>query len=176
MFHVITCTVHERESDDGSIEERAQRIVFVKEGFAWWAFLFPLLWLLYHRLWLALIAFTAAFVALGFLAALSVWPEWADAILSFGISVLLGLEGNNLRRWTLAQQGYEQVDVTTGHDREECERRFFERWLEAQEGRAVRAPGTGGAAFAKRSSVPAPASGPRGDGDEVIGLFPETSG
>ena len=38
---------------------RADAVRMVKEGVAWWALLFPALWLLYHRLWLALIGYLA---------------------------------------------------------------------------------------------------------------------
>lgn len=169
---MITCTVHERDNADKDVETRADKIVFVKEGFAWFAFLFPLLWLLYHRMWLVLAGFALAFVALGLLASLTDWPQWAEALASFGINLLAGFEGNNLRRWTLACRGYVQVDVTTGRDRQECERRFFDRWLETQEGSNNRPSDSAPPAFARRPPA-APVRRRRDTGDEVIGLFPE---
>src|SRR5262249_62058490 len=33
------------------------RFVFVRDGFSWWAFLLTPLWMLWHRLWLALIVY-----------------------------------------------------------------------------------------------------------------------
>ena len=50
-------TVHEpppRDSDDAA--DAADRFVFVRDGFSFWAFLFAPLWMLWHRLWLVLLA------------------------------------------------------------------------------------------------------------------------
>ena len=54
---MVTYTVHERNGGSGTLAERADAIVFVKEGFAWAALVFPILWLLYHRMWLVLAGF-----------------------------------------------------------------------------------------------------------------------
>jgi hypothetical protein len=169
---VITCTVHERTSDEGSIEARAERIVFVREGIAWWALLFPLIWLLYHRQWLVIAGFVAVLVALNLVIGAADLGEVAGAALNFGISLILALEGNNLRRWTLGRKGYTQVDVATGRDQGECEQRFFDRWIEEQERRPACDMSPKQAA-----ASPAPSNKPRASesGDGVIGLFPEAN-
>lgn len=51
-------------SGDASVEARAGRIAFVKEGFSWVALFVPLLWLLYQRMWLELVAYLAIFLSL----------------------------------------------------------------------------------------------------------------
>ena len=56
---MVTYTVHERSDETGNITDRADKVLFVKEGFGWVALLFPVLWLLYHRLWLVLAGFIA---------------------------------------------------------------------------------------------------------------------
>ena len=40
------------------------RFVFVRDGFHFWAFLFGPLWLVAHRLWLALLGWIIAVIAL----------------------------------------------------------------------------------------------------------------
>ena len=40
----------------GNKQRDALQTVFVKDGFSIWAFLFPHLWLLVHRMWLVLVA------------------------------------------------------------------------------------------------------------------------
>lgn len=163
---MITCTVHERESDEPDVTARADRIVFVREGIAWWAFLFPVIWLLYHRLWLVLLLFLAVIFALTGLVSLLDWPESLGGVPTMLASFLLALEGNDLRRWTLTRKGYAQVDVTTGRDRQECEQRFFEDWLPAQrDGDSRRLPVLQAASGRSR--------GDGNGGDDVIGLFPE---
>ena len=61
-------TVHAPAGANPVVDGRTDRFAFVRDGFSIWAFLFGLLWLLYHRLWLAalgyLMLFVAAFAAL----------------------------------------------------------------------------------------------------------------
>jgi len=164
---VITCTVHERDSGEPDVTARADGIVFVREGIAWWAFLFPVIWLLYHRLWLVLLLFLAVVFALTGLVNLLEWPESLGGVATMLASFLLALEGNDLRRWKLARKGYAQVDVTTGRDRQECEQRFFEQWLPRQQDEGSRR-------LPVIQAVPGRSRGGNG-GDEVIGLFPDTA-
>lgn len=126
---MIVYTAHEPARPAQSIEERADNVVFVKEGFAWLGFFFPPLWLLFNRLWLEFIAalavasvFAAGAMQLGY-GQLS--ASLADALLM----LIVGFEGNNLRRWKLERQGYVFLASVAGRDFEDCERRFFEAWL-----------------------------------------------
>ncbi|MBM3568941.1 MAG: DUF2628 domain-containing protein [Alphaproteobacteria bacterium] len=95
-------TVHVRPSlpDDPDI-------VLVKEGISWPGFFFAPLWLLWHRLWGAFFLLLAVEVALAlaFSRLLSVAPI-VELAASLGISVLVGLEGPELRRAKLARQGH----------------------------------------------------------------------
>ncbi len=50
---MIVYTVHEPEPHAQSIEERADNVVFVKEGFTWWGFFLNALWLPFQGLWLS---------------------------------------------------------------------------------------------------------------------------
>ena len=61
---MVTYTVHEHEDGSGGLAERADKIVFVKEGFALAALVFPIPWLLYHRMWFVLAGFIAVILAL----------------------------------------------------------------------------------------------------------------
>lgn len=165
---MITCTVHERESDEDGVTERSERIVFIREGFAMWALLVPLIWLFYHRLWLVMIAYLAAVFSIGVLVTVANLPEMISGLVTMALSLLLALEGNDLRRWSLSRKGYALVDVSAGRDVEECEQRFFETWLPGQKDHkgvlpAIKPRQTGGPNENIRSS----------GGDDVIGLFPE---
>ena len=103
----------------------AEDSIFVKEGFAWAAFFFTLLWALWHRMWIvAAVAFsaTAAIVA-----AVS-WLAQGDLpvnLASLAVSFILGFEGNDLRRWSLARRGYREIAMAAGRDLDEAELRFF---------------------------------------------------
>jgi hypothetical protein len=54
---VQTYTVHEPRVGPEDIEERAGKLVFVKEGLAFWALVAPSLWLLVNRVWWGLLAY-----------------------------------------------------------------------------------------------------------------------
>jgi Protein of unknown function (DUF2628) len=99
----------------------------VKEGFSWPAFFFSFLWALWSRLWL---------VAAGLFAIEAVGSAglshldgnfWAEAALSLGFAVMVGMFGNDLKRWTLFRRGYLEVAVVTGSTVDDAERRFWEQ-------------------------------------------------
>jgi len=132
------------------------RAVLVKDGFSWGAFVFSFFWFFAHRLWIAGLIVLIAAGALG--ASLQLLRVGAGAGVSaaFLFAVLLGLEANSLRRWTLARSGRPAVDVVRAGDREEAETKAFARWL-----------GRGRPAF-----VPRPGAAPR----EVVARIHEAGG
>ncbi len=118
-------TVHHRSEATGSLTGLSEDAVFVKEGFSWPAFLIPVIWLIYKRMWWVLAAVVAVQALVG---GLSVWiglPETVSVIGSLVISFILGFEGNELYRWTLARKRYQLAAVVAGAGREEAEFRFF---------------------------------------------------
>lgn len=155
-----TYTVHAR--DDAPADGEADRR-FVKEGFSWPALFVPLLWLLFHRMWLPLLGWLAAGVALS--AAGTVWPASEGAVTAAALLFALwfAFEANGLRRWSLDRKGWPMVDIVNGRDRWEAELSHF-RKLALGAAPPARAPG------AARAAVP---GAPR-RGDAVVGgLFPE---
>jgi hypothetical protein len=80
--------------------------VLVREGFAWGALFFGPLWLAVHRAWIPAAISLAAYVLIGLLA-----PRPAAAILIVALAVLLGLTGQDLRRWALEWRGYLLVHI-----------------------------------------------------------------
>jgi hypothetical protein len=149
-------TVHEppRRNDDPLAH--TDRFVFVRDGFSWAAFLFGPLWMLRHRLWLALIVYLIVVSALS--AALrAVDAGGAAAAVGLLVALLVGFEASSLRRYRLARRHWRNVGVVVGDDLESAERRFFDAWT----AEPVRPP-------PPPPGPPAPASsGP------IIGLFPE---
>ncbi|MGD9867731.1 MAG: DUF2628 domain-containing protein [Hyphomicrobiales bacterium] len=125
---MIAYTVHEPERLPGKLEERADRLRLVKEGFSWPALFVPVLWLLYHRMWLALIGFVAVLVlaemGLSALGAGDAVGGWAGIL----IGLLFALNANDLRRWTLGRRGYRMTGAVVGRDTTECEYKLFAAW------------------------------------------------
>jgi hypothetical protein len=89
--------------------------VLVREGFAWGALFFGPLWLAAHRAWIPAAITLAAYVLVGLLA-----PRPAAAILIIGLSVLLGLTGQDLRRWALEWRGYLLVHILAAVNRDDA--------------------------------------------------------
>jgi hypothetical protein len=129
---LVTFTVHEPPRPPADRLDRAEEIVFLKDGFSWGAFLFAPLWLAMRQLWLALIGYVAFLaVVLGALAwfdAPSGWDFWVV----FATHLVIGYEAESLRRLSLDREGWTTLGTVSGHSLDECERRFFETWLPAQ--------------------------------------------
>lgn len=82
--------------------------VLVREGFSWGAFCFGPIWLAAHRAWVP----AALALAVGIL--IPVLLPSGDAVLAMvGLAVLLGLSGQDLRRWSMQQHGFRFTQVVT---------------------------------------------------------------
>lgn len=170
-------TVH-APTPGGADLRATDRFVFVRDGFHFWAMLLGPIWLLWNRLWLALIgwlvlvaAFNAGLSSLGLGRGSIVL---ADVI----VALLMGLEASSLRRWTLSRGNWRLIDVVVANRRDAAERRFFERWSQKQRGivndqwavdRGAPPPTRNMPAQPFSSPPPLPAGG-------IIGLFPEPGG
>ena len=153
----------------------ADKFVFVRDGFHFWAAAATVIWLLWHRLWLVLIGWIALTLAINFgMGGLGASRGTILAV-DFLIAILMGFEAASLRRWTLSRRKWRQVDVVVADDIEAAERRFFDRWTARQRGNgndqsAVDRGGppptrdVPGQPFSK--APPLPQGG-------IIGLFPE---
>ena len=103
---------------------RATEPSFVRDGFAWLGFLFPPLWLLWHRLWieagfaiLAAMAITATAQAFGIGA--------LGSALSLLVSLYVGLEGRALLVAARLRRGWLDCGVVEAADAEEAETRYL---------------------------------------------------
>jgi hypothetical protein len=126
---VPTYTVHEPHPFAEDVDERATRLVFVKEGFAFWAFIAPVIWLLFNRMWLVLLFFVLATLAVVTAATLAGGNPTMTGWASFALNLIFGFEARNIRRRMLAAKGYDLIGVVTGRDLEDAERRFLTEWL-----------------------------------------------
>jgi hypothetical protein len=159
-------TVHEPPLRDPGASVDPERFVFVRDGFYFWAFVFGPLWLLWRRLWLALLFYVIAFVvvegALWYFKA----GFGAQAAINAAFGLLLGMEASSVWRWTLNGRGWNNLGVVVGDDLESAERRFFQIWRERPQ-----------AASASKSAV-LTNYGPKSSDSagDVIGLFPEPGG
>jgi Protein of unknown function (DUF2628) len=154
-------TVHEPPWHRGDSDSDPARFAFVRDGFYWSAFFFPVLWMLWHRLWLVLIGFVVLVAAVAVALAVLGASAWASATVGLLLAILLGIEASTLRRWTLTRRGWSQLGVVVADDRELAERRFFDAW-------AAGAPSSSTVPMSSPSSVRT-----MNTRDDVIGLFPQ---
>lgn len=156
-------TIHDPNPAAAPSASRAGDIAIVKDGFAWWALFFPLIWLLVYRLWRWALLYVVLGVALVF--ALRLFPVGGTG--SFLLGLLLHLwvafDGNDMRRRRLLGRGFAEVARLPGRNRDDAERAFFERWLPDEEPASPVPP-------------PMPPHLPPSGPPQVIGLFPEPGG
>ena len=170
-------TVHAPQGADLTIRDGAERFVFVRDGFHVWAFVFGPLWLLSHRLWLALLGYVAFSIA----GEVALWLFGAGAGARFMamllVALLMGLEAASLWRWTLSRRFWRQIDIVVADDLEAAERRFFDRWVSKQRGLINDQSAVDRGAPPPTRDIPGqPFSRPPAEHRDIIGLFPQPGG
>jgi hypothetical protein len=167
---VQTYTVHEPSVGPEDIEERAGKLVFVKEGLSLWALIAPALWLLFNRVWWGLLAYVAltgslvaALTSIGAGEQLIAWAGLA-------LNLIFAFEARDLYRGALERRGYTLIGVVSGRNLEECERRFLQEWLPEARGQRSRLMAMSG------TGVALPGTPSRLQGEPVIGMFPAHGG
>ncbi len=125
---MVVFTVHEPPNGPGDRLDRAERLVFVKDGFHWIAALVPPLWLLVKGLWLELAIYM---VSTGLVVWLLTAAEANTASSAFLVivQIVFGFEAGAIYSAALERRGWRVVGTVAGRDREDCERRFLEFWL-----------------------------------------------
>ena len=160
-----TFTVHAPPPRKNRSAADPERFRFVRDGFYFWAFLLAPLWLLLHRLWLALLLYIigngAVTVGLTLLGASGTVKFLAGLI----VALLVGFEAATIWRWTLARRRWSTLGFVIAEDRETAERRFFTEWV-----KRAGAPPPLPQAAPSATPMRAPAN------PDVIGLFPEPGG
>ena len=151
-----------------------ERFAFVRDGFHFWAAVFGPLWLVWHRLWLALIGWIVVILAVD--VGMTGLGANGTAILLANvlIALLMGFEASSVRRGTLSRRNWRQLDIVVARNQEAAERRFFDRWTAKQRvvndqtavdrGAPPPTRDIPGQAFSRPPPLPQ---------NEIIGLFPE---
>lgn len=103
----------------------SDRLQFIPDRFSFLAFLFSIIWLLAHRMWLVLLGYLALTLAVELLAL--VLAGGAAGIVALTISLLFGFEARALLRWSLERKGWRVVGIVDGTNAAEAELRFLNR-------------------------------------------------
>jgi hypothetical protein len=154
-------TVHEPPPRRRQERRGPEHFALVRDGFHFWAFLVPPLWMLWRRLWLALLGFVALTAAVQYALHAFGAPDRVRFWTQFLLAVLVGLEAGTLRRWTLRRRGWREAGIVSGDRLETAERRFFAAWTQ----QAQSAPAVPPSVASSARYAPPPQS-------EIVGLFP----
>jgi len=157
-----TYTVHHRPSDARDLAREVEGLVFVKDGFCWPGLFFPAVWLLVRGLWLVLIAYLVVTTAIVTGAGLAGLSEDATVALGLLANLVVGFEGNDLRRWTLGRRGLRTVALVSGRRLADAERRFLDFVVDGIRPSVPADPRRQAGTWARAATD-----------DEMIGLFPD---
>jgi uncharacterized protein DUF2628 len=163
-----TYTVHAPSSLMSDAASSPEHFMFVRDGFHFWAFVLAPLWLLLHRLWLALLIYVVGYGVLSFGFAFARVSSSTQLIVGLLIALLMGFEASSIWRWTLNRRGWATLGFVVAEDAETAERRFFAEWQK----HVADAPSV--PATEPRYSAPVRRGSP--SPSDVIGLFPEPGG
>ncbi|MDO9460540.1 MAG: DUF2628 domain-containing protein [Alphaproteobacteria bacterium] len=100
-------------------------VIFLKERFCWPALFVPLLWMLYHRMWLVTAGYIALSVAVGMIGQILGSQEAPAAVIGLGFGLIVAFEANGLRRWYLQRSGFRQVATVAADTLPQAEARYF---------------------------------------------------
>jgi hypothetical protein len=100
-----------------------EEAVFIPDAKALLALVFPFIWLLWHRLWWAVLFYALLSIILTMTLTLEI--GLLASFLTFVPGFYLFLEGNELRRKALERRGWGFGGVIEGEDQEEAEIRHF---------------------------------------------------
>ena len=167
-------TVH-APATNGADFSATDRFAFVRDGFHFWAAVLGVVWLAWHRLWLALLGWIVLMAIVDFgMVKLGVGGG-AILLVDTLLALLLGFEAASLERWTLSRRHWRQLDIVVADDAEAAERRFFDRWTARQRGLGNDQPAVDRGAPPPTRNIPGqpfskPPPLPHSD---IIGLFPD---
>ncbi|GAC1332953.1 MAG: DUF2628 domain-containing protein [Bradyrhizobium sp.] len=153
----------------------ADRFAFVRDGFHFWAALLGPLWLVWHRLWLALIGWIVVMATIDVVMFRLGVSGAALFLVSLLLVLLMGFEAASLERWTLSRRNWRQLDLVVAENREAAERRFFERWTTQRRGLNNHQLAVDRGAPPPTRDIPGQAFSrpPSTAQSEIIGLFPQ---
>ena len=167
-------TVHAPRADVG-LRSAVDRFVFVRDGFHFWAFAAGLIWLAWHRLWLALLG--TVVVMIGAAVTMSMLRTGAGTVIVVLLlfALLIGFEAASLWRWTLSRRKWRQIDVVVADNAEAAERRFFDRWTARQRDMNNDQPAIDRGGPPPTRDIPGQpfSRPPSGSHEGIIGLFPQ---
>jgi hypothetical protein len=112
---------------------------FIRDGFSWLAFLLPVPWLLFRRLWL-MAGLAVVFYLVSIIAAEYWGLDGLPVAYAFILSLWAGLEGGHVRAQALQRNGWDLKANITAQDLDEAEAIYFDGMTETMPASLTRGP------------------------------------
>jgi hypothetical protein len=107
-------------------DAREDGLVLVKEGFCWLAFFISIPWALFHRMWGVAGVFAFLQISLVIVFKFTTIMATGQGIAMFALALVFGFLADELRRNTLARQGYRLEDVVLEQNIDRATQRFLD--------------------------------------------------
>jgi len=104
---------------------KPENVAFVREGFSYTAFLFTVLWALWHRMWVVGLFLFALSSGLTIAANFEVLGPGLASLIQFAIGVLFGFEARSLQLAALERAGFRRVGLIQASSQEAAELTYF---------------------------------------------------
>lgn len=104
----------------------ADRVVLVREGFSFGAFIFNVFWLVYKRLWLVMALYFALAVIVAMACQMLQVSEATQLYAQTLLQVLLAYHARDLEGWTLRRRGYRLAGILAAETEMHATRRYYE--------------------------------------------------
>lgn len=100
---------HPEHSGSEELLDNPRRMRVVRDGLNFWAFAFPLIWVLFKRMWFAALIL-ALLIVCAFVAS-AMGGGLVVGVLAFAVRFFMLLEGNQLYGQSLSGAGYRCIDI-----------------------------------------------------------------
>jgi len=145
-------SVYVRKSADPLAHEK---IRLIKPGFSWLAFIFPVVWLLFQRVWRWFLVILAVEIGLVVLFEQFRLPEWSLLLAGLAVMLYVGISARDWLGAALERRGFRMMGSFSGEDEDEAYAAY------------VRRPKPRASTIAEAKPAKSPENGP------IIGLFPD---
>ena len=123
MFtHEKIFTVYEKPE----ASDPADRVVLLREGFAFWAFIFNVFWLIAKQRWWVLGMYLAAATIIALGCELLHISETSAMLLQLWLQLVLAYHASDLQAWVLKRRGYRLAGLLAAESEMTAAQRYYE--------------------------------------------------
>jgi predicted membrane chloride channel (bestrophin family) len=105
-----------------------QDLIFIKDGFCWPVLVLPFIWPAWRGLWLVAISVVVLLIVVSGAVQAGWLAPLTGSVIEVVIALIMGFEGNNLRRWTKSRRGWREIGMVSGRRLADAERAFFQSY------------------------------------------------